>query len=365
MGTVPFFPRQPACKNLMMHRQKNEDLFDDSTMTFGQHLEELRACLFKAIAGLIVGCIIGMIVGGYVVSFIKDPLEAALADYFKDQAVKNATATLDQLAKQGYTLPGDADRIKKVLADRKLTFDVVYLDPVSLSAELKNRAASEVLVLEPPAEAPDAKVRSDELIPVVLYRQISVHVKTLNAQEAFMIYLKASFLVGAIIASPWVFYQIWSFVAAGLYRQEKRYVHLFLPASLGLFLAGVALAFFVVIKPVLKFLFSFNSMTGIEPDPRISEWLGFVLFLPLGFGISFQLPLVMLFFERIGVFTVRSYLTSWKIAVLGIFILALILTPSGDPYSMLLMAGPLTVLYFGGIALCRYLPRRHSEIDAG
>jgi sec-independent protein translocase protein TatC len=151
-------------------------------------------------------------------------------------------------------------------------------------------------------------------------------------------------------------------VAVGLYPHEKKYVHVFLPISLGLFLAGVFLAFFVVFRFVLAFLFTFYQWMGIDPDPRITDWLTFVLILPLGFGISFQLPLVMLFLERIGIFTVASYTSHWRISVLVIFVLAMILTPS-DPYSMLLMAVPLTALYFGGIAMCQLMPRR-PESDA-
>jgi len=113
---------------------------------------------------------------------------------------------------------------------------------------------------------------------------------------------------------------------------------------------------------VLEFLFSFNRLMNIDPDPRISEWLGFVLFLPIGFGISFQLPLVMLFLERIGIFTVKAYLSSWRVAVLVIFVIAMFLTPA-DPTSMMLMAAPLTVLYFGGILLCTFLPKNRSPYD--
>ena len=126
--------------------------------------------------------------------------------------------------------------------------------------------------------------------------------------EGFTVYVKASLLVGVLLASPWIFYQIWNFVAAGLYPHERRYVHIYLPFSIGLFLFGAALAFFVVFEPVLDFLLSFNRSMGIGPEPRINEWLSFVLILPVGFGIGFQLPLVMLFLERIGVFTVKSYL---------------------------------------------------------
>ena len=113
---------------------------------------------------------------------------------------------------------------------------------------------------------------------------------------------------------------------------------------------------------MLKFLFYFNDKLDIVPDIRISDWLSFVLILPLGFGIAFQLPLVMLFLERIGIFSVEAYLAKWRVAILVIFIVAMLLTPA-DPTSMLLMAVPLTVLYFGGVALCRFFPRSRSPYD--
>jgi sec-independent protein translocase protein TatC len=107
---------------------------------------------------------------------------------------------------------------------------------------------------------------------------------------------------------------------------------------------------------VLRFFFGFNEWLDATTQPRLSEWLSFVLLLPLGFGVSFQLPLIMLFLERIGVFTVQSYLSKWRMAVLVMAFAAMILSPGGDPYSMLFMLAPLIVLYFSGIALCRWMP---------
>ena len=86
----------------------------------------------------------------------------------------------------------------------------------------------------------------------------------------------------------------------------------------------------------------------------ISEWLGFVLILPIGFGLGFQLPLVMLFLERIGVFDAATYASQWRIAVIVIFVVSAILTPA-DPYSLLFLAIPLCLLYFGGLAICRWV----------
>ena len=96
-------------------------------------------------------------------------------------------------------------------------------------------------------------------------------------------------------------------------------------------------------------------MMNISAAPRLNEWVSFVLFLPVGFGISFQLPLVMLLLERIGIMTVKTFQDSWRIAILIIFFVSMLLTPA-DPMSMLLMGVPLTVLYFGGILLCIYMP---------
>jgi sec-independent protein translocase protein TatC len=202
------------------------------------------------------------------------------------------------------------------------------------------------------------------MIVARVWRPINTMVKALNAHEAFMIWLKAAFVSGLVIASPYIFWQLWIFVAAGLYPHEKRYVHLYLPISTLLFLAGAAMAFFVVFQYVLDFLFGFNKLMNIDPDPRISEWLGFVLFLPLGFGIAFQLPLVMLFLHRIGIFTIAVYLDKWRLAVLVIFVISMLLTPA-DPVSMLLMAGPLVALYFLGIAMCRWMPRGSSPFAEG
>jgi sec-independent protein translocase protein TatC len=197
---------------------------------------------------------------------------------------------------------------------------------------------------------------SSYLVNFRTWRPVKMEVRSLNAQEAFMIWMKAGFISGIVVASPWIFWQVWQFVAAGLYPHEKNYVYMYLPFSLLLFLAGAGMAFFFVFEPVLDFLFSFNKALNIDPDPRISEWLGFVLILPLGFGISFQLPLVMLFINRLGLVSLATYLEKWRIAILAIFVISSILTPA-DPISIFLMAIPLTLLYFLGMGLCKWMPQ--------
>jgi len=329
----------------------DEDLFKDSTMTFGEHLEELRACLFKALIGLAIGFVLGLCVSIPVTQFIQTPLINALTTYYEDRAEEAIEEDIEQYMAAGYTRD-----VAELAANEHKLPEQVYVNPRELLSQLGMGALGN----------PAVKAHSDKLVPVWVWRPIEqddrIKTKSLNAHEPFTIFVKAGFMVGLLLASPWIFYQIWAFVAAGLYPHEKRFVHVFLPFSIGLFFAGASLAFFFVFEPVLNFLLQFNKYLGIDPDPRISEWLSFVLILPLGFGISFQLPLVMLFLERIGIFDVPAYLSKWRIAVLVIFVLGMLLTPA-DPYSMLLMAIPLTGLYFGGILLCKYMPRRDNPFD--
>ncbi len=362
-----------------MPRPREEDLFSDTTMTFGEHLEELRSCLFRALTGLLLGFLVGLYFGGDVVAFIQRPLKRALTVYREEQDVR----MFHQLQAEGKLPLGDISRYRALVERDQLLASEVYLDPREILGQAQKLrpdlpiadGAEAAPDTAPPAADPDTaapaadpdtthSIRRDEMVRLFLWRPVEdeVRVTSLSAHEPFSIYLKAALVTGALLASPWIFYQIWAFVAAGLYPHEKKYIHVFLPFSLGLFFFGVALAFFFVFEPVLRFLFMFNAWLGIEQDIRISEWLGFVLILPLGFGIAFQLPLVMLFLERIGIFDAEVYVTKWRIAILVIAVISMFLTPA-DPYSMLLMAVPLTVLYFGGILLCWYMPKGKSQFD--
>lgn len=463
----------------MIDRRSNEDLFDDSRMSFGEHLEELRRALLKALAGVAVGCVLGFLVADDVVQLLERPLVRAVAKFKQyesrlqvEKQIGYVPPEFEPLYQQRQMAPEtvhvdpgelaqvlarirpdfvqnvdldpykfrphmfDLDRLAelcrqlldpnadpttnarlKAIADNLSDVDRETLEQIASRNTVTNSEAAIVAnilnrilpavelanneafsdwiepanaawwnILQPAEDNPlaDMKRQLDqkndlvlrrrlnraliartlepwmpplqlELAPLQIWRKIDVQPQALSATEPFMIWVKAGVFTGLIVASPWALLQIWLFVAAGLYPHEKKYVYIFLPISLLLFFSGALLAFFFVFEPVLDFLFSFNASMGIAPDIRINEWLSFVMFLPLGFGIAFQLPLVMLFLNRINVFTIRTYLDKWRIAVMIIFVLSMLLTPA-DPVSMIMMAVPLTVLYFLGIGLCYWFP---------
>ncbi|MBN2218338.1 MAG: twin-arginine translocase subunit TatC, partial [Pirellulales bacterium] len=270
----------------MPARRPDEDLFADSTMTFGQHLEELRGCLFRSVVALVLASVVGLMpfAGGNLVALIKRPLESALSDYYEIQATDLAKQKLEAMRAKGEVLPDDPAKIANFVRETHLLPQQVFVDPDEVVNQLRQHdpgrfgnlapAASDKSAKpsgEPAADGPDASAKppvEKNMIPLFLWRPTEedtrMRAKSLSPHEAFMIYVKASLFLGIVLASPYVFYQIWSFVAAGLYPHEKHYVHVFLPFSLGLFLAGAATAFFFVFEPVLTFLFSFNRSMGID-----------------------------------------------------------------------------------------------------
>jgi len=481
-----------------MNRQPNDDLFEESRMSFGEHLEELRTILFRCVIGLAVGMVVGIYFTKDVVSFLRWPVEEAITDFRVNVARKKIieqygfvppekefllahqqktptsvlvnpadlylllqeyrpsefTAKADPLDLSGRNIPlvavpavakslssgtvnqsgstkkKDADRYTKPAKhlssllteeERQKILKIGNKDPEKiqpqdqvvllkalnrLSGALKwydHSTLEEAYTAAQPhwlvkswndfwqiggndpdnalgklkkslTEKPDPKLqkrlqrallekmflvadKGSEFRAVEFWMPVKASTQSLGTSEAFMIYLKAVVLVGLVVAGPYLFFQIWTFVAAGLYPSEKKYVYIYLPFSLFLFFSGVSVAFLFAFKPVLSFLFSFNEQLGIDPQPQIGQWLSFVMFLPLGFGVAFQLPIVMMLLYRIGIISLQTYVSQWRMAILIIAVLSMVLTPA-DPISMVLLGGPLTLLYGLGVFLCWMFPRQ-------
>ena len=351
----------------------DKDLFDDSTMTFGEHLEVLRFHLIRALIGLAICVVVSLIFGEQLVQIIRRPIDLALrrADFTNQEPIQvddnikgfNLWQTVYNGVKNQFFPPTISEKAQKELNELESMTEsqkrIVQLQvaPFDLLKILHDAAPNQFP--EPPEEL---KSQPSVLLPVESdafgqFRKTAEKMNqsvALNVQEAFMTYMKVSFISGFVIASPWIFYQLWLFVAAGLYPHERKYVHTYLPMSVALFLGGIWFCFQFVLPVVLDFLLGFNSRMFITAQIRISEWINFAVLLPLMFGISFQLPLVMLFLTKINLFTVDHYIAQWRIAVLAISVISMVLTPTPDPATMLMMMCPLLLLYGLGILLCRY-----------
>lgn len=178
--------------------------------------------------------------------------------------------------------------------------------------------------------------------------------------EAFFNYLKISFFAGLILAAPYILFEVWRFVSPGLYKSERKYVGPFVVCSTLLFTGGVFFCYFIVLPPAFKFFIEFST-DFLKPMVSLKEYLSLALKLLLAFGIVFEIPVFIYFLSRVGVVNARMLTSKRKYAVLIIFIVAAILTPTPDAFTQLLMAGPMIILYEIGILVSRWAGKARSK----
>jgi sec-independent protein translocase protein TatC len=194
----------------------------------------------------------------------------------------------------------------------------------------------------------------------------TLHIKLnyTHPMDPLNLYLQVSLIGGAIIASPFILYQVWLFIAPGLYQKERRFVIPFMMATVGLFLLGASFGYFFVLPGALKILIvqfgnRFNPMVTIE------EYTGFFLSVILGLGISFEMPILIFFLALFGIVSPKFLWKNIRYAILAVFIVAAIITPSPDPWTMCIYAIPMLTLYLIGIGVAWWVhPSRRKAKEA-
>jgi sec-independent protein translocase protein TatC len=333
---------------------RSRDLFDDTTMTFGEHLEVLRVHVFRALLGLVIAVSITLFFGDRIFGWLRAPIETALRErgIDKDQIKFDAPKESFWSYLTGMFSSKEEKPVEPPPEELKRDQLKVRVEKSALLKAL-GQPAEQVATTEEP-ETVQLIISAPEFAQLQRVIEDTSRITTLKVEEGFMAYMKVCFFAGLLLASPWVFYQLWLFIAAGLYPHERKYVHIYLPMSLGLFISGAMAGYFYAFPLMLDFLIGFNEWLGIGLEPRLSEYISLAMLMPLMFGVSFQLPLVMVFLERINICTVDTYKDNWRVAVLIISIASMVLTTSPDPWSMMLMMFPLLLLYVLGIFMCQF-----------
>jgi len=192
------------------------------------------------------------------------------------------------------------------------------------------------------------------------------HARSDSPGSGFIFYLKVCGFAAFFIAGPYVLWQLWAFIAAGLYRKERRAVYRYFPAGVVLFFAGVLFGYFYLV-PYAYYYLTKIGIASIRHEPLIEPYLVFLKSLGLGMGIVFQLPILMMGVTRAGLIEPAQYSKFRGHFVVGAFVVAAVLTPP-DPYTMVMMALPMVVLYEAGIMLAKFAARRvaneeHSALE--
>jgi len=330
----------------MGETNKKEDLFD-STMSLGDHLEELRFRMIRALLGLGICAIICLAFGRSIISFLEGPYNDATADFLFSVEL-DLQSDLDE-----GNIPGG---MRQAFKDKG---EALSTDPNDVSVEKKGYLYSRRRwLINDDKDKYCAKKEKDKLN---IYKLETLQVIAVAA--GIISYIKIALIAGLLISSPWVFYQLWMFVAAGLYPHEKRYVNIAAPFSAILFVTG-ALFFLIVVAPLtLKFLVSFNErILDVKSQFTFQHYISFVSHLMLVFGLAFQTPTAIFFLNRTGLVSIAALNKSRKFVVLVIFIVAAMATPP-DVISQVTLAVPLYILFELGILLSYIASRRRKSQD--
>jgi len=183
-----------------------------------------------------------------------------------------------------------------------------------------------------------------------------------SVAEAFFTYMKVAFIAGIILTSPFILYQIWAFIAPGLYQKEKKYVIPFVLGGSFFFILGVLFGYYITIPIGFKFLLGYTT-DFIKPMPSMKEYLSFSVKFLLVFGLVFEFPVVLVLLARIGVVDAKMMARQRKYAILLIFIFAAVMTPP-DIISQVLMALPLMGLYELSILLSKIFGKKSTPVPS-
>ena len=285
------------------------DPIESSRMSLGSHLDELRKRLLRATLGLFVAFFVCWVFHKPIAGIVLEPLERTVNWLNEDltELYEGRLAEDPEIPRESY-FP-------------EVGGESVLVNPVPL---------------QPRADA---------------------------ASSGFFFYLKICFYFALFIAGPYVLWELWQFIAAGLYRNEKRVIHSVFPVSALLFCTGVLFGYFMMLPYGYYFLFEYG-LEQTRPDPKLEEYLSFVTILTLALGVIFQLPLFMMVMSRVGLVDPKSYSRHRGMCLIGALVTAAILTPP-DPFTQLMMAIPMAFLYEVGNLLARMAHRKAiaSELE--
>ena len=194
--------------------------------------------------------------------------------------------------------------------------------------------------------------------------KLHIELNFTHPTDGLNLYLKTAFVGGAILASPFILYQIWLFISPGMYAHEKRYVWPFMSATIGLFLAGAWFGYHYVLPGAIKVLV-LDFGKRFHPILTIDDYTGFFLSVILGLGITFELPILIFFLALFGIVDAKFLVKNVRYAVLIIFVIAAVICPTPDPIGMCLFATPMLVLYLLGVGVAFLVhPARRKAREA-
>jgi len=338
---------------------QNEDSSEE-TMSFLDHLDELRSRLFKASIVIALSFIVCFIFSDRIYAFLDKPVREALDKVQKVQLEKGL---------------GQVSPIEKLADDD--TFDYVFSQDANLEGIIIPAGTSILAKLKTEEKGQRYVVTANKVVlgnkfietgfrlrtdTIGNYSKSSVTVHTL--QGGFNLYIKVAFYGAIALSIPALLWQLWGFIAPGLYDHEKKYVWPFVGMATFFFFLGASFAYYVAFPRAVDFLLSVSQ--NFQPLIEVNEYFDLIITIILGLGLVFQIPTIVYFLARLGLMTHTFMLRFWRHSVLVIFIIAAVLSPTTDIPNMMVFALPMIGLYIFSIGIAWLVgkPRTDDEPEA-
>ncbi len=337
--------------------QLREHSHPDHEKPFLEHLEDLRKMIMRIAATLIISMIACFAFNNRLMEFFRHPVDQVLVEQLKstlpDKAPRPLTVDLWNAARKvehaAMNLPPDQRELFiRSLNDDTLAFHAksisllraavvlpeakreAFVNSLSADDELKNQIKA-LLVSKPNTDS-DAQGNLKMM-------------SALKPTEGFMLSMKLSFVAGIVVSFPLLLLFVLQFILPGMHAHEKRVLWPAMAVGFGLFLTGTAFAYYLVLPRTLLFFYQWSGDMGISNDWRIGEYISFATQFTLLFGASFELPVVVMVFVKLGLLSYETMSNTRRYAIVAIFIAAAILTPTPDIPTMCIMAAPMIILY--------------------
>lgn len=348
--------------------EEQEEELEQGSMSFLDHLDELRKRLVRSAIVVFLLFIVCWIFSDRIYGFLQVPVQAAL---IKANLIAAADFNKDIALKKLAELPDGKEVDVTLKSNYKVGQAVIQAGTTIPAKVLRAEDGSVQLVLVRPWLIDDQTVPDEgTVIPSEVYLHTSLtnspdtRLVTQTVQGGFNLFIKVSFYSAIFFSVPFLLVQVWGFISPGLYKKERRYAIPFILMGTLFFLGGCAFAYYIAFPRAADFLLSLSAEGKLRPLVSAEEYFDLILTIMLGLGLVFEMPTLTFFLARLGIVSPRMLMKGWRYSLLIIFILAAILSPTTDIPNMLVFAAPMMMLYALsiGIAWFFYRKRKAREV---
>lgn len=329
-------------------------------MSFLEHLDELRARLVRAAIAIAIMFVLGWIFADRIFNFLSIPVTEALARAKAAQQVNVASNG----AANVLTLPSGTEIQYTFRAPVRIG-GVEVPAGTTISARIEDSGdGKRTIVPSRPWGVGEVLFAEGSPLPAdvvakATFAQPGDRLVIETVQGTFNLYVKVAFYTAVVFAMPFLLFQLWGFISPGLYPHERSYVIPFVGLGTAFFALGVVFAYTIAFPAACDYLIGLGE-GNFQPLINADEYFELILFIMLGLGLVFQIPTVTYFLARLGLITARTLVRFWRYAVIGIFLVAAVVSPTADIPNLLVFAAPMMGLYLISIGIAWFFHRKRQ-----